>query len=33
MVLSEDEDVILVKPPVLLTEKKYLKRDVYYLPE
>ena len=33
MVLSEDEDVILVKPPGLLTEKAYLRRDVYYLPE
>ena len=33
MVLSEDEDVILVKPPWLLTEKAYLRKDVYYLPE
>ena len=33
MVLSEDEDLILVKPPALLTEKKYLRKDVYYLPE
>ena len=33
MVLSEEEDLILVKPPALLTEKKFLRRDVYYLPE
>ena len=33
MVLSEDKDLILVKPPALLTEKKYLRKDVYYLPK
>ena len=33
MVLSEDENLILVKPPALLTEKIYLRKDVYYLPE
>ena len=33
MVLSEDEDPILIKPPALLVEMKYLRRDVYYLPE
>ncbi|CAL1147447.1 unnamed protein product [Cladocopium goreaui] len=33
MVLADDEDPILIKPPALLVEKKYLRRDVYYLPE
>lgn len=33
MVLSEDENLILVKPPALPTEKIYLRKDVYYLPE
>jgi hypothetical protein len=33
MVLSEDKDLILVKPPALLTEKIYLRKDVYYLPK
>ena len=33
MIQSEDEPLIVVKPPSLLVEKKYLRRDVYYLPE
>lgn len=32
-VQSEDEPLIVVKPPSLLVEKVYLRRDVYYLPE
>ena len=29
MIQSEDEPLIVVKPPSLLVEKKYLRRDVY----
>ena len=32
MSLSENEDIIVIRPPILLTEKLYLKKDVYYLP-
>lgn len=32
MVQSEDEPLIVVKPPSLLVEKVYLRRDVCYLP-
>eukprot|EP00435_Cladocopium_sp_Y103_P009890 s1794_g2.t1 len=33
MSLAEDEDIILIKPPSLLVEKNYLRKDVYYIPE
>ena len=33
MVLSEEEDLILVRPPNLLTEKAHLRKDVYHFPE
>ena len=33
MVQDDDEDLILVKPPSLFTEKKFLPRDVLYKPE
>ena len=33
MVQSEDEDLLLVKPPYLFTEKKFLRKDFLYKPE
>ena len=33
MVQSEDEDLLLVKPLYLFTEKKFMGKDVLYKPE
>ena len=33
MIQDEEEDLILVKPPFLFTEKRFLRKDVLYKPE